>query len=84
MPHAGQVSADSIINIENITNEIGRLSVEISNEPNLSQVEKEFLTKAVRDTSGKIIQLKEDLAVFSGKFTGNRLKSFLETPSSSE
>ena len=84
MPHAGQVISDSIINIENITNEMDRLSVEINNEPNLSQVEKEFLTKAVRDTSGKVTQLKEDLAVFSGKFTGNRLKLFLETPSSSE
>ena len=82
--HAEQVNISSVINIQNITTEIDKLLVEINNESNLSSVEKEFLTKSVRDTSVKIAQLREDLSVFGGKFTRNMLKSFLGMPSSVE
>ena len=76
---AEQTNTSSIITIQNITNEIDKLLTEINNESNLTHVEKEFLTKSIRDTSGKFAELKEVFEVFGGKFTRNTLKSFLGT-----
>ena len=82
--NAEQVNIVSVINIQNITSEIDKLLVEINNESSLSTVEKEFLTKSVKDTSRKFTQLKEELEVFGEKFTRNMLKSFLGISSSSK
>ena len=78
---ADQANVSSIITIQSITNEIDKLLTEINNESNLTHVEKEFLTKSLRDTSGKFAELKEIFEVFGGKFTRNTLKSFLGTSS---
>lgn len=78
---AEQSNVSSIITIQSITNEIDKLLTEINNESNLTHVEKEFLTKSIRDTSGKFAELKEVFEVFGEKFTRNRLKSFLGTSS---
>ena len=76
---AEQPNVSSVITIQRITNEIDKLLTEINNESNLTHVEKEFLTKSLRDTSGKFAELKEIFEVFGGKFTRNTLKSFLGT-----
>ena len=78
---AEQANVSSSITIQSITNEIDKLLTEINNESNLTHVEKEFLTKSIRDTSGKFAELKEVFEVFGEKFTRDTLKSFLGTSS---